>query len=56
MREETDQRYRLEAVAVEKDERGAHSGMHKEKSPKPLTGKTRRADFHEFLQPGRLKD
>ena len=33
-------------------ERGAHKKMHKENTfPKPLAGKTRRADFHGFLQP-----
>ena len=38
-------------------ERGAHRGLHKENiSPKPLTGKTRGADFCEVLQPAVLKD
>lgn len=32
------------------------SSARKALPPKPLTGKTRRADFCEFLQPGGLKD
>ena len=38
-------------------ERGVHRGSHKENtSPKPLTGKTRGADFLKFLQPVELKE
>ena len=57
---ETDHRcYREErALVVETwGERRAHRGSHKENtSPKPLGGKTREADFHEYLQPVALKD
>lgn len=43
----------------EKDERkgGTYSGTHKDNtSLKPLAGKMRRADVHEFLQPAGLED
>lgn len=37
-------------------DRRAHRRMHKENiSPKPLAGKTRVAEFHEFLQPEGIK-
>lgn len=37
-------------------EGGMHRNRHKEiTSPKPLVGKTKDADFHEFLQIARLK-
>ena len=36
---------------------GANSGKQKENtSPKPLAGKMREAEFHEFLQPVGIKD
>ena len=38
-------------------DRGVHRTLYKENTfPKPLTGKTRGADFHEILQPIGIKD
>lgn len=37
-------------------ERGAYRTHKDNISPKPLAGKTRGADFHEFLQQAGLKD
>lgn len=40
-----------------RERREVHRGLHKKNiSPKPLTGKTREAEFSEFLQPVGLKD
>lgn len=51
--------YREERVMVTRKgerDRGAYKGMKKENiSPKPLAGKMKWTDFHEFLQPVGLK-
>lgn len=42
---------------AEKSERGTHRGTHKENTcTKPLAGKMRVSDFHEFLKPKRLEE
>lgn len=44
------------ALVLEKGERRVHRGLHKKNtSPKPLAGKMRTHDFHEYFQAVTLK-